>query len=748
MNRRLLAALVLLIFFGTRADSQDATVPPLPAESSRIGSTKPAPPIIIVESTTAMEESEVIQRVVEAMEKEGLARKAPRDESRDRAVDFHALISAKPDVSFDVIQQLVKTLKDLGLQRITFQVANADATNNIVARLPNGSWNKVCELHEALKGQDVFKVYIRVASYNEPMSPTLAVPDEQPPEPTTESSTPVDSARPIADRAQLAQERNESVRGLRDSSLQSVDDDPEPITVFHLRFSPARNTARIIEQLTVRAAKRPSLVVDERTNAIFVRGHEAAVREVTDLLKLLDAPEARNLDIPPTMPLAPATNNLEAVSVAELQQRCVALEQQSRDLARKLKGPLLKSPLNDPAEGNRLNDSLRKTVHEAFATRQELQRAELAEFTKRLQGLQQSLEMRQRIADKIIDRRIEELLDPNLNWDATSTAQGAVREFQAGDTPLWNEFGVTPKPVTPLTAKVLEWIGLHLNPITKERFREKNVLTKYEGGLDVTFVRTGGPAEKAGLQEEDIVVGLQGRPLLTLAELNGAMQMAVAQIERKDANALWFEVLRDGETVKVIVLFPAGIVDPFTNDALPHLTPPTKVNAKAAEDSLPFEFRLAQFEPIDGFEEFTVPGSEHKIYISREPLAMIFDVAAARVIDDANGRPSIEISYSSVAAKQMTEMTEQHLNKPLAIFVDGKLLSAPTIRQSFGSPALITGQFTREVAERIANGINRKLESLNTTIETLNSVSDGDPTPAGDVSTSDTTKELSGETPQ
>jgi hypothetical protein len=52
----------------------------------------------------------------------------------------------------------------------------------------------------------------------------------------------------------------------------------------------------------------------------------------------------------------------------------------------------------------------------------------------------------------------------------------------------WNEFGVTPAPVSPLTANVLEWMGLCLSPITKQGFREKNVLAKYPGGLDVTFV--------------------------------------------------------------------------------------------------------------------------------------------------------------------------------------------------------------------------------------------------------------------
>ena len=55
-----------------------------------------------------------------------------------------------------------------------------------------------------------------------------------------------------------------------------------------------------------------------------------------------------------------------------------------------------------------------------------------------------------------------------------------------------------------------------------------NVLANYAGGLDVTFVSSDdGVAEKAGISESDIVVGLQGRPLLTIPELDAAMQEAV-----------------------------------------------------------------------------------------------------------------------------------------------------------------------------------------------------------------------------
>jgi hypothetical protein len=152
------------------------------------------------------------------------------------------------------------------------------------------------------------------------------------------------------------------------------------------------------------------------------------------------------------------------------------------------------------------------------------------------------------------------------------------------ESPLWRQFGVTPAPVSPLTAKVLEWIGLHLSPIAKERFRGKNVLAKYSGGLDVTFVRTdNGAADKAGFHEVDIVVGLQGRPMVSLQDLDSAMQDAVEQIKAGDAESLQFDVLHSGETVRRNVPFPAGKLDLRTVEPDNESSPATQAAESPSE---------------------------------------------------------------------------------------------------------------------------------------------------------------------
>lgn len=62
--------------------------------------------------------------------------------------------------------------------------------------------------------------------------------------------------------------------------------------------------------------------------------------------------------------------------------------------------------------------ALQDSVRRAFEARQELLKQELAEFRGRLNRLAKTLEDRERAKSTIIERRVDELLNPNLRWDA------------------------------------------------------------------------------------------------------------------------------------------------------------------------------------------------------------------------------------------------------------------------------------------------------------------------------------------
>jgi preprotein translocase subunit SecD len=53
----------------------------------------------------------------------------------------------------------------------------------------------------------------------------------------------------------------------------------------------------------------------------------------------------------------------------------------------------------------------------------------------------------------------------------------------------------------------------------------------------------------------------------------------------------------------------------------------------------------------------------------------------------------------------MREVTRQNIDKRILIMIEGEARTAPYIRTTIGEHAMITGQFTREEAKRIADGM-------------------------------------------
>ena len=105
-------------------------------------------------------------------------------------------------------------------------------------------------------------------------------------------------------------------------------------------------------------------------------------------------------------------------SIAESRRRLNNLEQPVLQLAEKVRATEASLGKDHP-DSLRQRADLRVLVQQTFAARQEIQRAELAEFTRRLQRMKQSMDARETIAEKIVDRRVEELLNPDVDWGSS-----------------------------------------------------------------------------------------------------------------------------------------------------------------------------------------------------------------------------------------------------------------------------------------------------------------------------------------
>jgi len=115
------------------------------------------------------------------------------------------------------------------------------------------------------------------------------------------------------------------------------------------------------------------------------------------------------------------------------------------------------------------------------------------------------------------------------------------------------------------------------------------------------------------------------------------------------------------------------------------------------------EIRLAEWMPGAGFTAATVDGTRQAIYLESMALVTADDVSNARVVDALGDRFAVDITFKNDASARLSRATAAHVGKPVAIVLDGRVVSAPVVRSPIGRSALLTGNFTRAQAEAIVS---------------------------------------------
>jgi preprotein translocase subunit SecD len=153
---------------------------------------------------------------------------------------------------------------------------------------------------------------------------------------------------------------------------------------------------------------------------------------------------------------------------------------------------------------------------------------------------------------------------------------------------------------------------------------------------------------------------------------------------------------------------------------LPGVQDPARAKALIGKTAL-LEFKLLdeQADPEKARKEGPPPGTdvlygrqvdrqtkaETKIpYVVRKRTLLTGDlIQTAEVRISDSGEPYVSLTFNSTGARVFGEITEQNVNKRLAIVLDGNVHSAPVIRERIPSgQAQITGGFTAEEARDLA----------------------------------------------
>lgn len=121
---------------------------------------------------------------------------------------------------------------------------------------------------------------------------------------------------------------------------------------------------------------------------------------------------------------------------------------------------------------------------------------------------------------------------------------------------------------------------------------------------------------------------------------------------------------------------------------------PDKVRALAGEEA-----RLATYSVYDARGQV----ADEKPIILKTTVLTGADLKMARPESDGYGKPVVGIEFNPQGAKKFKEVTERNIGKPIAIVLDGRIISAPIVNEAIpAGKAVISGSFTpQEVGDLV-----------------------------------------------
>jgi TonB family protein len=194
--------------------------------------------------------------------------------------------------------------------------------------------------------------------------------------------------------------------------------------------------------------------------------------------------------------------------------------------------------------------------------------------------------------------------------------------------------------------------------------------------------------------------------LLRFADAPDAARPAIAFLRRRHLASRLRQLskephmtrLRLASSLAVLLVVVAGTAATVLS-ALPLELPALVLQGRTS-----LEVRLAELQPGAGLVEAVVQGSNQKVYMQPSAVVTGADVTSARVVDAGSGRYSVAIAFSTPGSNRLAESTKIHIGRPVAIVLDGRVISAPVVRSMIRNDAVISGDFTREEADRIVAG--------------------------------------------
>ena len=189
-------------------------------------------------------------------------------------------------------------------------------------------------------------------------------------------------------------------------------------------------------------------------------------------------------------------------------------------------------------------------------------------------------------------------------------------------------------------------------------------------------------------------------PSGTATALKDAMSVARDVVRRRidPGGTKEITVITEGAN-RILVQVP-GVEDP---EALKKLIGQTARLEFKLVDTAANPQDVAQGRAPPGSQVLPMAEGGGFIAVKRRVMVSGDQLADAKQSFDQDGRPDIDITFNAAGARRFGRVTQENVNKPFAIILDDKVLSAPNINEPIlGGRAQITGGYTVQSAHDLA----------------------------------------------
>jgi len=157
-------------------------------------------------------------------------------------------------------------------------------------------------------------------------------------------------------------------------------------------------------------------------------------------------------------------------------------------------------------------------------------------------------------------------------------------------------------------------------------------------------------------------------------------------------------VIRQGDT-RILVQVP-GLQDPAGLKAL--LGQTAKLDFKLVDQNATQEQISTGRAPV-GSQILPYQSGGGAIAVKRRAMVTGDQLIDAQQSYDENGAPAVSIRFDTAGGRRFAQVTRENVNKPFAIILDDRVISAPGINEPIlGGNAQISGNFTVESANQLA----------------------------------------------